>query len=139
MTTHTTRLGSRLKDIRTRLGISRRALAFDLGVSPETLRKIENGTTQSPRSKLLHDLARKLGVDINYLISGQEDETPPDNLRPTIHQTRDSILEVSLPCHVILDEQEREELASRLAVEFEILRKRRKAVRVHDFQPKGEI
>jgi transcriptional regulator with XRE-family HTH domain len=136
MTTHTTGLGSRLKDGRKQLGISRRALAIDLGVSPETLRKIENGTTKSPRAKLLHDLARKLDIDLDYLISGQESgETLLDNLRPTIHQTQDSILEVSLPCQVVLDDQEREELASRLAVEFEILRKRREAVRAHDFQP----
>lgn len=137
MTAQVTELGSRLKKMRKQAGLSIRALAAELKVSSEAIRKIEKGSTKSPRAELLYALARELDVSPDYLMYGQEpEEISTTSHKPVISQVQDSVIEVNLPYRVTLDDQDREELARRLAVEFEIIHERRNAMSNHVRAPK---
>ena len=69
------RLGARLREERTRAGLSLRGAARELGVSPSFVSQIENGKSQ-PSVATLYSLARLLNVSIDELFAGQS-EAPP--------------------------------------------------------------
>lgn len=115
-------LGSRIAKIRVEQGISRRLLALDIGVSPETIRKIEVGITGSPRASLLEEISRRLNVSANYLLYGDTKNAPPVIVR----QVKEHLFEIELPQYLSIDVQTREELAKRIKFEFEILSERGK-------------
>jgi transcriptional regulator with XRE-family HTH domain len=64
-----TELGSRLRDARTRAGLSLRALASRLDVSASALSQIETGRSH-PSVATLYSLAAELGVGLDTLFAG---------------------------------------------------------------------
>ena len=63
-------LGPRLKEIRTKTGISLREVARQLDVSPSFLSQIENGKSQ-PSVATLYAIAKLLGVSVDVLFEVQ--------------------------------------------------------------------
>ncbi|WP_235529120.1 helix-turn-helix domain-containing protein [Phycicoccus sp. Root101] len=74
------RLGARLREERTRAGLSLRGAARELGVSPSFVSQIENGKSQ-PSVATLYSLARLLNVSIDELFA-VESETPDPAATP---------------------------------------------------------
>ena len=66
------RLGARLREERTRAGLSLRGAARELGVSPSFVSQIENGKSQ-PSVATLYSLARLLDVSIDELFAVESD------------------------------------------------------------------
>lgn len=117
------KLGNRIRQIRENSvpPITREALAKEIGVSAEALRRIETGKTKSPGAYLLDNLAKALGISITYLLHGQEQpDLEADQLM--LNQITNSTLQINLPYALALNNRERECLARRLEVEFDILR-----------------
>lgn len=76
-------LGPRLREARTRAGLSLRATARALGVSPSFISQMENGKSQ-PSVATLYALGQLLGVSVDELFAteadtpgGREEEAPP--------------------------------------------------------------
>lgn len=67
-------LGERLLLTRRRRGISQKALAGQLGISPHTLGRVERGALQHMRSDLVAKAARVLDVPADYLLGVDLDE-----------------------------------------------------------------
>jgi transcriptional regulator with XRE-family HTH domain len=70
------RIGTRLKAARERLGWSREALAFHSGISWSAIAQIESGRRRNVRPQTLSALSGALGVPIDYLVTGSP-PTPP--------------------------------------------------------------
>jgi transcriptional regulator with XRE-family HTH domain len=120
-------LGSRLLSERQKRGMSRRFLASQVGVSPETLRRIENGLTKSPRAALMMRLSECLGLSAEFLLNGSDKESPvkrSDQPLALVRQVKSSTLEINLPYPIKFSLQDRLELARRLSVEFVIFHDR---------------
>lgn len=71
-----TEFGERLIQARERLGMDRAAFANALSLSKSTLANWERGATEPPLSKLT-EFAEVLGVSLDWLISGHEQQTAP--------------------------------------------------------------
>ena len=67
---------SRIKQRCKELGKSERAVSLEATGKPDTIRMITSGRTQSPRSDTLAAVARILQVTPNWLLTGDEAETP---------------------------------------------------------------
>ncbi|HKH32055.1 MAG TPA: tetratricopeptide repeat protein [Gaiellaceae bacterium] len=63
-------VGRRLRQTRTEVGLSQRALAFP-GCTPAYISRIEAGQ-RIPSLQLLRELANRIGVDVEYLARGDE-------------------------------------------------------------------
>jgi transcriptional regulator with XRE-family HTH domain len=75
-----TGIGPRLREARTREGLSLRALAADLGVTAALLSQIETGRTQ-PSVSTLYLLVGRLGISLDWLL-GVEPAVAP--ARPSV-------------------------------------------------------
>jgi len=64
-------IGDRIKKERTRLGMSQADLAKKVNLSRNAISKIEMGASKNPSSRNLHPIARALGVDPEWLITGK--------------------------------------------------------------------
>jgi transcriptional regulator with XRE-family HTH domain len=64
-------LADKIQRLRQKKGLSQERLAALVGVSVETIRKIEQKSTTSPGVFLVLDIAKALGVDIKKLIVGK--------------------------------------------------------------------
>ncbi len=71
------RLGARLREERTRAGLSLRGAARELGVSPSFVSQIENGKSQ-PSVATLYSLARLLNVSIDELFAVESEAVTPE-------------------------------------------------------------
>lgn len=71
------RLGARLREERTRAGLSLRGVARELGVSPSFVSQIENGKSQ-PSVATLYSLARLLSVSIDELFAVESEAPAPE-------------------------------------------------------------
>lgn len=65
-------LGKRVQARREQLGVSRRALAKELGFAHSTIVRIENGVSYSPRMDVLLALAKGLRVNVLWLMAGSD-------------------------------------------------------------------
>ncbi|MGD8627025.1 MAG: helix-turn-helix domain-containing protein [Anaerolineae bacterium] len=74
-------VGSQLKTLRERRGLSMRALAELCGMSPNTISLIERGTT-SPNVSTLHQLATALKVPITAFFEGPGEQVQVIHSRP---------------------------------------------------------
>lgn len=63
---------TRLKDLRERDGVSREAVARQLGVSAMTIRNWEKGDTE-PSASQVRALAELFGVSADYILGGVRD------------------------------------------------------------------
>lgn len=68
-------LAQRLRQAREKAGLSQRQLALSVGISPQAIQHIEAGTTL--RSRYLTDIARALGVDVQWLDGGSVSSPHP--------------------------------------------------------------
>lgn len=66
-------VGERIKERRAELGWTQEQLAQKAGISKSFLSELENGKRSVSADNLL-DLARALGVSLDYLMTGQENE-----------------------------------------------------------------
>lgn len=73
-------LGPRLREARTRAGLSLRAAARELGVSPSFVSQMENGKSQ-PSVATLYSLAQLLGVSVDELFAA---EAPEPSAEPMV-------------------------------------------------------
>lgn len=81
-------LGDRLKSARENKSLSQQEVAERAGMSQPTYYKIESGKTK--RTTYLNDLARVLGVDANWLATGQGSMyTLQSNIYPDFEPTDD--------------------------------------------------
>ncbi|MFC8503046.1 helix-turn-helix domain-containing protein [Pedococcus sp. NPDC057267] len=69
-------LGPRLREARTRAGLSLRAAARELGVSPSFVSQMENGKSQ-PSVATLYSLAQLLGVSVDELFAAETPDPGP--------------------------------------------------------------
>jgi transcriptional regulator with XRE-family HTH domain len=70
-------VGPRVRQLRTRRGLSLRALATTLGISPSALSQIETGRTR-PSIKRVHQIATVLEVPLSALFAPQIDLSPQE-------------------------------------------------------------
>ena len=76
-----TTLGKRIADLRHEKGWKQDELAEKLGVSPQAVSKWENDQT-CPDISLLPLLAKTLGVSVDELLSGKQENTPAVQIIP---------------------------------------------------------
>jgi transcriptional regulator with XRE-family HTH domain len=90
------RLGSRVRAARERLGWSREALAFRAGLSWSAIEQIEAGRRRNARPDTLEALSRALSVTIDYLVHGG---SPPMmlNHQVLVYRDDDSFLAATGP------------------------------------------
>ena len=77
-------LGSRLKDVRLRSGMSLREVARQLGVSPSFISQMENGKSQ-PSVATLYSMAQLLNVSIDELFQEKSAVTAPTVAIDPVH------------------------------------------------------
>lgn len=76
MTTETTTLGERVRNVRRRRGLTQRELATAAGVSESLIKKLEQGNITDVRIETLHKIAVPLRVPTSDLMTGPETEDP---------------------------------------------------------------
>ncbi|MGD8860331.1 MAG: tetratricopeptide repeat protein [Myxococcales bacterium] len=83
------RLGERIKDLRYRRGLTQAQLAYKAGVGEKTLKRMEAGSTATPRPETVAAVAGALGItpqelfaSVDQAMAAGVDETPP----PAVHQ-----------------------------------------------------
>ncbi|WP_404429452.1 helix-turn-helix domain-containing protein [Microbacterium lacus] len=74
-------IGQRLRDARTRQGISLRAIAQAVGVSPSLISQVETGKTQ-PSVSTLYALVNQLGISLDELMGHEPWTSPPTKDAP---------------------------------------------------------
>jgi transcriptional regulator with XRE-family HTH domain len=65
-------LGERIRNVRLRYGMSQAELSRRIGVSLNTMNKIEGGDTPDPRASRIKAIADTLGVSTDYLLGRKE-------------------------------------------------------------------
>jgi transcriptional regulator with XRE-family HTH domain len=85
-------LGTRLRDIRIKSGLSLRELARQAEVSPSFISQIENGKSQ-PSVATLYSFSRLLGVSVDDLFDARRDAPPAE-----------SVLAAAIPSHAAAGE-----------------------------------
>lgn len=70
-------IGERIKDVRTRLGISQVAFADKIGVSKQTLYKYENNIITNIPSDKIEAIAKISGRSPSYLMGWEDPEDEP--------------------------------------------------------------
>jgi transcriptional regulator with XRE-family HTH domain len=61
-------IGRRVASARELAGITQRNLAARIGVSVNTLSRIEVGVTENPNARIISDIAQALGCTTDYLL-----------------------------------------------------------------------
>lgn len=74
-------LGTRLRELRIRAGLSARELSLKAGLSQSTVNDIERKPDTSPRLSSVEALAQTLGVSLAYLAEGRTDNEGPPGMR----------------------------------------------------------
>jgi transcriptional regulator with XRE-family HTH domain len=72
---HATTLGDRLRQAREAAGLKKAELALKTGLSKSQIGRIENGKSSSP-VRTVKDLARTLGVTVEWLLTGKGEMRP---------------------------------------------------------------
>ena len=73
-------IGERIKDVRTRLGISQVAFADKIGVSKQTLYKYENNIITNIPSDKIEAIAKISGRSPSYLMGWEEVDDQPQTM-----------------------------------------------------------
>ena len=71
----TTDIGSNLREIRGRLGLSQQELADEADVREKTIGDIENGLILKPQAGTIYRLAKALGVTVHELTTADPEKT----------------------------------------------------------------
>lgn len=92
---NTETLMSRVRQARMSKGLSQQQVAEAVGMSQPSYYKIENGKTQ--RSGYINDIARVLGVDVDWLINGKAGSKDVSTIkRPTQASSEDEHVEIPI-------------------------------------------
>lgn len=92
---NTETLMSRVRQARIAKGLSQQQIAEAVGMSQPSYYKIENGKTQ--RSGYINDIARVLGVDVDWLINGKAGSNDVSTIkRPTQASSEDEHVEIPI-------------------------------------------
>ena len=92
---NTETLMSRVRQSRMAKGLPQQQVAEAVGMSQPSYYKIENGKTQ--RSGYINDIARALGVDVDWLISGKAGSKDVSTIkRPTQASSEDEHVEIPI-------------------------------------------
>lgn len=75
------RIGERVRGLRAQRELTQAGLAHLVGVSKETIHRIERG--QSPRLETLYGLARAFDLPVAELLEGRAEEPLPPSDPPT--------------------------------------------------------
>jgi len=67
----------RLKELRSKKGITQEVLASALDIPESTVRRYESSDDNTPRRERLEKIADYFGVSVDYLLGRTEDPTPP--------------------------------------------------------------
>jgi HTH-type transcriptional regulator, competence development regulator len=70
----------RLKELRTRKGITQEVLALDLGIPESTVRRYESSDENTPRRERLEKIADYFGVSVDYLLGRTDDPSPSEKI-----------------------------------------------------------
>ena len=81
-------LGVRLRSVRELAGLSARELAVLANLAPSLVGHIELGRVQHPRAETLAELARVLGVSLDWLIRGEGDGPSTDCVQAAVAGAR---------------------------------------------------
>lgn len=73
-------MGGRIRALRIRKGWSQEELGFRIGVSSKATISMYENDRRSPDISVLPELARVLDTDIDYLVTGREEEENPELL-----------------------------------------------------------
>jgi transcriptional regulator with XRE-family HTH domain len=73
-------LGARVRHYRERLGLSQEELALSVGAAQQTIQSLESGKIR--KSTFLPHLAKVLGVDLDYLLSGTDQNLTVQAAKP---------------------------------------------------------
>jgi len=76
-------VGSRIKQLREKLGLSQSELAHRAGVAQSTLSYLESGI-KSPSIDTLLQICDALGVSISELLGKEIDDRIPEHIRPLL-------------------------------------------------------
>jgi transcriptional regulator with XRE-family HTH domain len=96
-------IGARLRDERTRAGISQRELARRLGLSASLISQLESGLSK-PSVGTLYAIVTELDLSLDKLLRGDEhstrdgevDEIPPDRARvPLVHPGERQVIDLA--------------------------------------------
>lgn len=71
-----TTLGTRLRQARTEARLTQEQAAVIAGVSKQAISHIENDRTKNPEAATLEPLSRRLGVSLNWLMTGKGSPRP---------------------------------------------------------------
>lgn len=77
-------LPARLERLRALGDISARALSLLVGASQNTVGRLENGITMTPRGDVLVALAQALGTTVEFLANGVGDEPTAAHVRSAL-------------------------------------------------------
>lgn len=81
-------LGSRLLELRNRAQLTRAELAELAGLHLSHVGLIETGKRKSPQASTLSPIARVLGTDVDFLLSGLGDAPSDRTIRRAVSQAR---------------------------------------------------
>lgn len=71
-------LKDRLKELRSKKGITQEALASALDIPESTVRRYESSDDNTPRRERLEKIADYFGVSVDYLLGRTDDPSPSD-------------------------------------------------------------
>ena len=77
-------LPARLERLRALGDISARALSLLIGASQNTVRRLENGISMTPRGDVLVALAQALGTSVEFLANGGGEEPSAAHVRAAL-------------------------------------------------------
>lgn len=88
----TERIARRVRELRTRAGMSLEALAERSALTPEAVSRIERGRT-SPTARTIHRLAEGLEVSVIVLLGDGQAPTPPvADMSPAMREVFDELV-----------------------------------------------
>ncbi|MDA5111090.1 helix-turn-helix domain-containing protein [Brevibacillus thermoruber] len=76
----------RLKELRTRKGITQEVLALDLGIPESTVRRYESSDENTPRRERLEKIADYFGVSVDYLLGRTDDPSPSEMINRNLSE-----------------------------------------------------
>jgi len=116
-------VGGRIKERRAELGWTQEQLAQKAGISKSFLSELENGKRSVSADNLL-DLARALGVSLDYLMTGEDMDTKPAEVQIPASLAKFAAEEgISFRQALTLLEMQRQIIAHRSATKKESLDK----------------
>ncbi|MHB8692899.1 MAG: MEDS domain-containing protein [Solirubrobacteraceae bacterium] len=120
---HSEGIGTRMRAARRRRGWSREALAFHARLSWSAIAQIESGRRNNVRPGTLSALASALGVTIDYLVSGGQDQPPMLDHRALLYESDAAFAAATVPMLSEAVEYSEAAMAVTTAANIELLKR----------------